>query len=213
MSHPLPRRLRRPVATLAATPLLLAVAGCGASLEAQTYAPRTMVDATNASLGDLEVRNLRVEPPSGGIALQEGSDAPVTLVLTNRGPQDDVLVSATSPDADEVVLLTDGAPSQITVPARGSTQGSASLILRGLTSELLAGEYVEMTLRFEQAGAVEALVPVATTGRTTREVFTGEPGSEEGEPALQAPTGGYGEKKGAEGTEAEGTGAEGTEAG
>lgn len=190
MSHPLHRRLR-PLATLAVAPLLLAVAGCGATLDAQTYATRTAVDATNASVGDIAVRNLRIEPPAGGITLDEGSDARVSLVIVNQGPDADTLLSVSSPEADEVVLLDAGRPAEIEVPAFGSTEGQASFILRGLTSSLLAGEYVTMTLRFERAGDIETLVPVATTGRAGRDVFTGEPGSEEGEPALGGPAGGH----------------------
>jgi len=177
---------------LAVAPLLLAVAGCGATLDAQTYAPRTAVDSTNATINDIAIRNLRIEPPAGGITLTQGDDAPVSLVVTNTGGEPDQLLSVESPAAQDVALLTGGRPGEFEVPAGGSTQGESSLLLQSLTADLLTGEYVPMTLRFERAGDIEVLVPVATSGRVTRDVFTGEPDSEEGEPALGGPAGGHG---------------------
>ena len=189
MSLPL---LRRPRSTsLAVAPLALVLAGCGAGLDPQTYGERTAVDATNVSDGTIDVRNLRVEPPAGGIRYDEGADATVNLTIINSSSGSDTLVSATSPEADEVVLLQDGRPVEVEVPASGSTEGRATLILRGLTSELLVGEYVTLTLRFAEGGNLEVLVPVATNGRANRDVFTGEEGSEEGEPALGGPAGGH----------------------
>lgn len=189
MSLSLPRHPR--TAALALAPLLLALAGCGVSMSPNTYAERAAVDASNVSLGSLAVRNLRVEPPSSGISFEPGSDATANLTVVNTGPTADTLVSATSPDAEQVVLLLDGRPSEVEVPAGGSTEAAGSFILRGLTSELRIGEYVTVTLRFAEGGSLDVLVPVATNGRADREVFTGEPGSEEGEPALGGPAGGH----------------------
>ncbi|MBC7373289.1 MAG: hypothetical protein H7323_04800, partial [Frankiales bacterium] len=109
----------------------------------------------------------------------------------------DQLVAITSP-AGQVVLLQDGAPTALAVPATGGTGERGSFILRGLTAPLVTGEYVTMTFRFATAGTVQVLVPVATTGRSNRPGRTGEPGSEEGEPALQGPAGGHGNTGGAE---------------
>jgi len=75
-------------------------------------------------------------------------------------------------------------------------------VLRKLTGDLITGEYVTLTFRFERAGTFDVLVPIATTGRAGRPALTGEPGSQEGEPALQGPTGGHSDKA-AEGGAAE----------
>ena len=106
-------------------------------------------------------------------------------------------VDGSTEAADEAVLLDQGRPGEVEVPA-GGISGSASVVLRGLSEELLVGQYVELTLRFTRGGEVEALVPVATTGRAGRPVYTGEPGSEEGEPALGGPAGGHSEEEGEE---------------
>jgi len=165
-------------------------------MDAQTYAPRTQVDGTNVTLDEIAVRNARIEPPAGGIALEQGGDATVTMTLVNRGEEADTLESVTTAAADEAVVLDQGRPGEVEVPPGGSTDG-ASVVLRGLSEELLVGQYVELTMRFTRGGDVQALVPVATTGRAGRPVFTGEPGSEEGEPALGGPAGGHSEQEGA----------------
>jgi len=86
-------------------------------------------------------------------------------------------------------------------------------VLRDLTKDLVTGEYVRLTFRFERAGSTDVLVPAATTGRAGRPILTGEPGSKEGEPALQGPAGGHSEKgaktKPSEGAPSEGAPSEG----
>lgn len=193
--------------------LTLALTGCGAGLEAQTYQSRTVADATNANLGSLTVRNVSVVAPAGGYTYAAGTDARGVFTVTNTGTEDDRLVEITSPAAGEVVLLSGGAPAEVDVPARGTTGGTASFILRGLTGPLVTGEIVTMTFRFERGGDLEVTVPIATNGRPDRPVYTGEEGSEEGEPALQGPAGGHHggeEAEGEEGSAERGEGEEGS---
>ena len=174
--------------------LVLALSGCGAGLDAQTYQTRTVGDASNVDLGPLAVRNIAVNPPSGGFTHPAGSDVRGVFRVANRSDKPDTLLEITSDAAAEVVVLQDGAPAELAIPANGSTEGSAGFVLRDLAEDLVTGEYVKLTLRFERAGSLDVLVPVATTGRAGRPVLTGEPGSEEGEPALQGPAGGHSEK-------------------
>ena len=191
--------------------LVLALSGCGAGLDAQTYQTRTVGDASNVDLGPLAVRNIAVNPPSGGFTHPAGSDVRGVFLVANRSDEPDTLLEITSDAAAEVVVLQDGAPAELAIPASGSTEGSAGFVLRDLAEDLVTGEYVMLTLRFERAGSLDVLVPVATNGRAGRPIFTGEPGSEEGEPALQGPAGGHSEK-GAEGAEGGSAEAEPSEA-
>ena len=189
-----PRRLA------AAGLLTLSLTGCGAGLEAQTYQKRIVGDATNVDLGTLAVRNISVSPPTNGRTYEAGGEARGVFTVANSGTEPDVLLGVTSPEADEVVVTTNGLPGSLRVPGQGTTGTSAGLVLRGLSKDLIAGQYITLVLRFERAGTLEVLVPVAVTGRTQRPGRTGEPGSEEGEPALQGPAGGHGSAdKGAEG--------------
>lgn len=205
-----PRRTLAALARPAVGGLLaLALSGCGATLDAQTYQERTSADASNTAVGTIALRGVAVESGGDDRTLEVGDDAEVFLVLTNDSGEDDVLVEVTSPDAESVELLVDGEQTDgIEIPRLGSTGDSATLRLVGLTEELREGEYTTLTFRFEDNGSVELPVPVRTSGRTDRPVYTGGEG-EEGEPALQAPAGGHGGEEA--GGDEDGAGGEGEE--
>ena len=205
--------LRRPLTALrlpaAGAVLTLALTGCGAELDAQTYQERSQADATNTAVGTIALRGVSVEFAGDDRTHEAGTDVEVFMVLTNRDDEDDTLVEVTTPDAESVDLLVDDeeSPDGIVVPSLGSTEQSASLRLVSLTEELREGEYTTLTFRFERNGTVVVPVPVRTSGRTDRPVYTGEEGGE-GEPALQAPAGGGEEEAGGD---EDGAGAEGEE--
>jgi copper(I)-binding protein len=203
---------RRPLAGLtrpvAGGLLALALTGCGATLDAQTYQERSQADATNTAVGTIALRGLSVEPGGEDRTHEAGDDAEVFLTLTNRDDEPDTLVEVTTPDAQSVEVLVDGEEATLEVPALGSTEDSATLRLVSLTEDLREGEYTTLTFRFERNGSIEVPVPVRSPGRTDRPVYTGGEG-EEGEPALQAPAGGHhGEEAGGD---ENGAGAEGEE--
>ena len=190
--------------------LALALTGCGASLDAQTYQERNQADAANTAVGTIALRGVSVEPGGEDRTHEAGEDVEVFLVMTNDDDEDDTLLEVTTPDAESVELLVEGEVSDggIDVPALGSTGQSASVRLVSLTEELREGEYTTLTFRFERSGSVEVPVPVRSPGRTDRPVYTGGEG-EEGEPALQAPAGGHGEESGGDEGGAGGEGEEG----
>lgn len=196
--------LRRGKALGAVGALALALTGCGAGLDAYTYQERPQAENVNLNLQPLAIRDVHVKPPSNGRTYEAGGEAFGGFTVSDTGTEGDTLLGITSPDAAEVVPTVDGRPVTVEVPPRGTTGTSTGFVLRGLNADLRSGEYVTLVFEFEQAGTVEALVPVRTTGRTDRPAFTGEPGSEEGEPALQGPAGGQAEEEGAaEGGEGE----------
>lgn len=198
---------RRPLPALrpaAGVLLALALTGCGATLDAQTYQERNQADASNTAVGTLSLRGISVEPAGDDRTHEAGGDAEVTMVLTNADDEADTLLEVTTPAAESVELLVDGEQEDsIEVPALASTQDLAALRLVSLTEELREGEYTTLTFRFERAGSIDVPVPVRTSGRTDRPVYTGGEG-EEGEPALQAPTGGHGEDDDEDGAGGEG---------
>lgn len=187
---------RRPLTALArpavGTLLALALTGCGASLDAQTYQERINADSTNTAVGTIDVRDVRVEPPRRDRIHEAGSDAGVSMYLSNNDDEPDTLLEVTSPDAEEVVIVVDGEEvDSLEVPALGLVGGEDSLRMLSLTEQLFEAAYTTMTFRFERAGTIEVEVPVQTSGETDRPVYTGD-GEEE--PALQAPAGGHGEE-------------------
>jgi copper(I)-binding protein len=188
----------------------VSVSACGASLDAQTYQERNNAESTNGAVGALAVRNVAIEAPSDDKGYEVGEDATVVLTVTNAANQPDRLVEVTSSAAQEVVVLAGGRERDMVVPPLGSTGSFVTLELRGLTRALRPGEYVDLTLRFEDNGSEELLVPVITTGETDRPVYTGERFEGGEEPALQAPAGGH---HGEDHSAGEGEAEEGGEAG
>lgn len=185
---------RRSTVVLVTALIAVGVAGCGVGRAPQTYLERGLGDATNTGVGAVELRNISLVSPDGGEVHEEGSDVPVTLTITNSSDRADQLVAVTTDAAEEVEIVTESGAENAEIPAFGSTEGQVTLLLKELTAPVRTGEFVSLTFRFADNGTVEALIPVALTGMTDRPVYTGEEGSEEGEPALQAPTGGHGEE-------------------
>ena len=193
------RHPHRLATALSATAALVSLSACGAGLDPQTYQQRDQGGSTDTTVGSLAIRNVGIEAPSRGDVYEEGDDATATITVTNASPEDDRLVEVTSDAADEVVVLADGEEGELEVPGLGSTGDTVTLELRGLSRAVRTGEYVSMTLRFADNGTSEILVPIALTGESDRDIYTGE--YEEGgeEPALQAPAGGHGEEDESEG--------------
>lgn len=167
-----------------------ALSACGAGLDAHTYEQRSSADGSNAEIGELSVRDVAIAAPRDDRLYEVGDDAEVTITVTNAGNEEDRLVEVTSSAAEEVVVLAGGEERDLVVPPSGSTGGFVTLELRGLTRPLRAGEFVDLTLRFADNGTAELLAPVATTGDTDRQVYTGERFEGGEEPALQGPAGG-----------------------
>lgn len=188
-------------AVLAVAGLLpVALTACGANRDPQTYQRRSQAEATNTSVGALAIRGLAVSsPPRGSFA--PGDDAQVRITVVNSGAEEDTLVEASTSAATSVEVLSDGGPAVLRVPSLGSTGSTITLRLVGLTAPVREGEFIPMTLRFARNGSVDTQVPVKIANSTDRPVYTKEKGSEEGEPALQAPTGGKSTQgEGGEGT-------------
>ena len=172
-----------------------ALAGCGAGLEAQTYKERRQPDSTTLTVGDLVLSNVAVKPPEDGYLYEAGEDAEAVVFITNKAREDDRLLTVTTPAAQNVILLEeDEEPGRPAEPGLVQERAQVTLLLEGLKRPLRTGEFISMSFRFQDAGTVEALVPISLTGETDRPVYTKEEGSEEGEPALQGPTGGHGEE-------------------
>ncbi len=132
-------------------PILLAVAAFVAPAVAQEF-----------HAGPIAIGHPWTRPTSGTTAPGVGY-----MVLDNRGPADDRLLSAASPAAEAVTMhrteVRDGIarmlPQEagIAIPAHGSVSlepGGYHLMLGGLKAPLALGQAVPLTLTFEKAGTV-----------------------------------------------------------
>jgi copper(I)-binding protein len=155
---------RRRTTLLAAGLLPLALTACGSGLNAETYRERTAIDAANADVGAIALRDVAIEPPPAGQPnLPAGSDATARLALANNTNQPDELVQVTSPDAASVELVdkTGKTATSIPIPASGLVgPADFSVRLKGLTRTLWPASYVEMTFVFQKNGRTTLPVPV-----------------------------------------------------
>jgi copper(I)-binding protein len=155
----------RRLAPVLALCLPLALTACGSGRSPHTYQERPTVDAAQASVGDLQLRNVTIAAPEPGeTELAVGGEATATMAVVNTGEGSDRLTGVSTADATSVDIL--DADGQV-VPkvdvaglgALGSTD--FSLALRGLTRAIRPGEHVEMTFTFVRGGRKTVLVPVA----------------------------------------------------
>jgi len=170
---------RRLVPLLAAGLLPLALTACGAGRSPDTYEQRPTVDAAQASMGDLQVRNVHVLAPTGDAAeLAVGEDATVTMSIVDVGEAPDQLTEVASDAATTVQLLDKaGDPTdQVRIPGLGAVgEQDFSVRLGGLTRALRPGQQVPLTLTFTRAGRKTLSVPVmvysSPVPRPTENVF------------------------------------------
>lgn len=105
--------------------------------------------------------------------LAEGSDAAIYLSLVNQSAKADQLVSATSPDAEEVALTSEGKEGGLDLPAPAAGREEAdpvpvgqppysddSITLTGLSRDLRSGSTVRITFQFRSAGDITMKLPV-----------------------------------------------------
>jgi hypothetical protein len=107
-----------------------------------------------------------------GMGHSEGATSAVYMTLVNSTGQADALLSAATDAADIVELhlssMDDGIMrmrpvDRIDLPANGQAElvpGGYHVMLIGLTRDLNEGDMIDLTLNFEQAGALELSVPV-----------------------------------------------------
>ena len=153
-------------ALLLSAPLLGA---CGAGRNSVTAHERAAIDGAQVNAGDLQLRNIHLDAPTGEL-WDAGSDVPLAMYVVNRGAEADQLVSVSAPDYAAGVTLT---PSSITIPATGLlTTGAAhaqdspsadGITLTGLAKALRPGQSVRLVLTFSRAGVVTVYAPVATS--------------------------------------------------
>jgi copper(I)-binding protein len=125
------RRLGTAVSCGAAAVLL--VTGCAAGQQAQTVEQTPSIDGVQAEAGTIAIRAAGIATPKSGASYAKGAEAPLRMVIVNRGTAADKLVSVTSPAAGGVTFsagassssATSGASPAVSTPA-GTASSSAS---------------------------------------------------------------------------------------
>lgn len=163
----------------------VALAACSAGQVSQTATQEQNL-GNSADVGDLSLRGLQLPYPTGG-TYASGSDARLIGAVASTAASDDTLLSIEGEAFDSVEVIDPTAEEaaadapapttlDLTVPAGGllymSNGRGPAVTLVGLAEEYGAGQYVEVTFTFEEAGEVTVEVPV---GIATRDLPRGEP--------------------------------------
>jgi hypothetical protein len=73
----------------------LALGGCAAGQQAQTAQQVPTTDEIQVTVGNLDIRGIAVQPPTGNY-YAKGGYAPLTMVIVNNGPHPDQLTKVSS---------------------------------------------------------------------------------------------------------------------
>jgi copper(I)-binding protein len=135
----------------------LALSGCGAE---EGFDPNEWnAPGQRARVGSVVIHYAHLAEPKGE-PWERGDDVPASMWLYNEGPRADQLVSAQTPAAGSVEIvdandqpLVDGVrlpPDELQKLGPGKTH----LVLRDLREVVRGGDFVRLTVRFEDAGEV-----------------------------------------------------------
>ncbi|WP_156755110.1 copper chaperone PCu(A)C [Actinokineospora pegani] len=119
----------------------LALVGCSAGQITQTDSQLPAVNGTQATQGDIALRDVKFAYPESG-SYAQGADAPMILSIVNAGSTADTLTSVTSPVAGEVTVTGSGeVPGgfRVAVGTPGAEVGSAASETSAPSSSATAG--------------------------------------------------------------------------
>lgn len=153
---------------------VLTLTGCSAGAVTQTSSQASAVNGYSGQTGRILVRNATIDFPataSGpvGATYQPGGSAPLSMTLVNNGAAADKLLSVSSPVAGSAQVTGDATvPGGRTVTVGNNTGTSSqalsgrtiSIKLSGLVGPIRAGLTYPVTLRFQNAGVLNAQLPV-----------------------------------------------------
>lgn len=188
-AEPVAGRRRRVLGpAVAGLVLALSLTACAAGRVVQTADQRPSQDGANADVGDIALRGVAIEPPSGN-SYQKGSNAKLSAVLVNNGSAPDRLtgistgaatswsVYPTTAAADQVAGAVAGSStsggSQVVPIASGDRasfgvpDATGGLVLLGTKGTIYPGTIVRITFTFARAGTVTVPVPVRLTDSTS----------------------------------------------
>ncbi|SFE12015.1 copper chaperone PCu(A)C [Blastococcus tunisiensis] len=142
----------------------VALSACSAGQVTQTATQERDKVGAMAQIGDITLRAAELETPRGG-SYDAGDDAELTLALVNGGQDDDTLVAVDGEGFGDVEIEGPGSSDEIEIAA-GQTvfvgEDDASIRLTDLDDPLITGQFLELTLTFENAGEVTLPVTVST---------------------------------------------------
>ncbi|MCZ2822834.1 MULTISPECIES: copper chaperone PCu(A)C [unclassified Modestobacter] len=193
MTSHLPRHRRWPGVALAVAAPLLLVTGCGDTEDSPSLQDDEgeVVDDQGGEIvggpdspvvtvtADVELVGIELAYPVDGL-YEVGEEVPLYAALTNTGTEPVTLVDVTGPDFEEAISTGGSAEEsdalEIVVAQNDNTyigaEGSPSIVLVGLQTELRSSQSIPVTFVFEEAGEVTVEVPVSADDSDPFEGFS-----------------------------------------
>ena len=168
----------------------VALSACSAGQVTQTASQERDKTGAMGQVGDLSIRQVQFLSPNEGF-YEQGDDAELRLAVVNTGQEDDTLVDVSGEGFADVEFDNGSTGSSsdegIEIPADSATfvGEELSVTLTDLDDALTAGQYLELTFTFENAGEITLPVTVSTPEEALErgETFDFHPeaGTEEGQ--------------------------------
>jgi len=150
----------RGIAVLAAAALVPAIAGCEAGFNAPTQQWHQPTPGASAAVGDsIRVNNMFVLGAVPGSSLAPGGTAGMFFALANNGAPDR-LVSISAPGVASSVKLPVGGVKLGNQQQVLLTGPAPQVVLQNLSHALGGGQYINVILNFQNAGAKRISVPI-----------------------------------------------------
>jgi copper(I)-binding protein len=144
----------------------VALSACSAGQVTQTATQERDKTGAQAQVGDITLRQVRLEEPRGD-SYAAGDNADLLMAVVNSGDTTDALVRVDGQDFANAEI-SDG---RIEIP-RGTTvfvgENGTRVTLNDLDKPLTPGQYIEVTLTFDHAGQITVPVSVATPENSQR---------------------------------------------
>jgi copper(I)-binding protein len=150
----------------------IALTACSAGQVAQTATQERDKTGAQAQVGDLTLRAVVLENPRSG-SYEDGDDAELRMAIVNGGQETDTLVGIEGEGFGDAEIRTSGASGastgggsgdEIEIPSDTTVfvgEDDTTVTLTDLEESLTTGQYLDLTLTFENAGEVDMQVTVA----------------------------------------------------
>ena len=145
------------------------LSACSAGQVTQTATQERDHTGAQAQVGDISIRHAELLSPRGG-SYERGDDAELQLAIVNGGDEADTLVSVDGEGFGSAEIESSDSgrsgsgSSEIEIPARSAVfvdGDGLTMTLTDLDEDLTTGQYLEVTLTFENAGEVTLPITVA----------------------------------------------------
>jgi copper(I)-binding protein len=188
-------RALRAATTVALLVSPVALSACSAGQVTQTATQERDKVGAMGQVGDLSIRQVQFLSPREGV-YEQGDDAELQLAVVNAGEEADTLTEVSGEGFGEVEFddgsTGSGSADGIEIPGDSTTYidgDELAVTLTDLDEGLTAGQYIELTFTFENAGDITIPVTVATPDEALERGeafdFHHEEGTEEAEEGEQ----------------------------